>query len=151
MTAMMIEAKAGRSLIDEALFERLVKRIIKDEDIEQHLAERIMDQALALLGACAQNPGAPLAPSDIVDIGWHTFILFTRDYREFCERVAGRFIDHVPTDDDEPDAYGKAAHSRLVRTIGTIGAAGYVVDSDLWASGSLKCTQCHNGCTDSKR
>lgn len=151
MTAMMIEAKAGRSLIDEALFERLVKRITKDEGISRNFAERIMDQALAFLGACAQNPGAPLAPSTFVDISWHTFVLFTRDYREFCERVAGRFIDHVPTDDGDPGVHGKAAHSRLVRTIGTIGAAGFIVDGDLWMSGSSKCTQCHNGCTDSKR
>jgi SAM-dependent methyltransferase len=28
--------------------------------------------------------------------GWHAFILHTDDYAEFCQRVAGRFIHHLP-------------------------------------------------------
>jgi hypothetical protein len=36
------------------------------------------------------------------DPGWHTFVLHTRDYREFCRRVAGRFIDHGGCHDDPP-------------------------------------------------
>lgn len=36
------------------------------------------------------------APSGIVDGMWHCFILHTRLYREFCEKVAGGYIDHNP-------------------------------------------------------
>ncbi len=31
-----------------------------------------------------------------VDELWHTFILFTGLYSDFCQAVAGRFIHHVP-------------------------------------------------------
>lgn len=33
--------------------------------------------------------------SDIDDI-WHTFLLFTQEYQEFCLKYLGRFIHHVP-------------------------------------------------------
>lgn len=31
-----------------------------------------------------------------LDYFWHEFILFTRDYHEFCERYFGQFIHHRP-------------------------------------------------------
>lgn len=35
-------------------------------------------------------------PSEMVDEVWHQFILFTRDYDNFCRSVFGRFIHHQP-------------------------------------------------------
>lgn len=37
-------------------------------------------------------------PSQVVDIAWHEFILFTRSYSEFCTRALGRFLHHTPTE-----------------------------------------------------
>ena len=37
-------------------------------------------------------------PSKVVDSMWHEFILHTSAYREWCELVVGRFIDHVPAE-----------------------------------------------------
>jgi hypothetical protein len=37
-------------------------------------------------------------PSQVVDSMWHEFILHTSAYREWCELVVGRFIDHVPAE-----------------------------------------------------
>jgi hypothetical protein len=37
-------------------------------------------------------------PSQVVDIAWHEFILFTRAYKEFCDRGLGRFLHHTPTE-----------------------------------------------------
>jgi hypothetical protein len=31
-----------------------------------------------------------------VDEAWHQFILFTREYHEFCTRFAGRYLHHSP-------------------------------------------------------
>ena len=36
-------------------------------------------------------------PSIAVDGAWHEFILFTRDYAQFCDRGLGRFLHHTPT------------------------------------------------------
>ena len=97
MTA-TVQPTRGRSLISDELFDRLVRRIVQDDHIEQQLAERIVDQAVAFLYACARTTDTPLRPSKTVDIGWHTFILHTRAYAEFCDDVAGRFIHHEPED-----------------------------------------------------
>lgn len=160
MTITEIEAPpvaTGRSLVEPELFDRLTARIVADHDeIDHATAERIMDQALAFLGACAAST-APLSPAKLVDIGWHTFILHTKDYREFCDRIAGRFIDHVPTDDNGQDCQmcnacqdgggdGKA-HGALSASLTALALAeaGYVVDAPLWKDGG-NCSQCHNGC-----
>ena len=36
-------------------------------------------------------------PSQVVDVAWHEFILFTRHYNSFCEKAIGRFLHHTPT------------------------------------------------------
>ncbi|QVQ54174.1 hypothetical protein J4H86_11030 [Spiractinospora alimapuensis] len=144
-----------RDLITEELYDRLVRRIVKEENVAPEYAGRVMDQALAFLAACGENPGLGLSPSRSVDVGWHTFILYTRHYAEFCARVAGRFIHHEPT--DYPGAEGGTT---LRDTVSTIERAGYPVDVPLWnhsgvmdcefeQSGNEDCSQCHKGCTDS--
>ncbi|MEV8639432.1 hypothetical protein AB0395_48065, partial [Streptosporangium sp. NPDC051023] len=79
-----------RALINPALFDRLVARIRVDHPEHAGIAEPIMEQALAFLAACAANPGIGLGPSELVDIGWHTFLMYTADYAAFCQRTAGR-------------------------------------------------------------
>ena len=37
-------------------------------------------------------------PSQVVDVAWHEFILFTRSYQLFCKRALGRFLHHTPTE-----------------------------------------------------
>lgn len=41
-------------------------------------------------------PSVALVPSKQVDAIWHAHILDTRAYREDCQQVFGRFIDHYP-------------------------------------------------------
>lgn len=140
-----------RTLISPEMFGRLVYRIAVDHPEHAGRADEIMEQALAFLAACAARPGAGLAPSEIVDIGWHTFILYTKPYAEFCQRVAGRFIHHNPT-----DVAGHDAGSTASDTVSVLRELGLPVVEDLWAhsadcegSGTGKCSQCHQGCTDS--
>lgn len=50
--------------------------------------------------------GVPHAPSGAIDMYWHFFILHTKDYINFCEKVWGnfegdpRFRHHYPANDD---------------------------------------------------
>ncbi|WP_412753378.1 glycine-rich domain-containing protein [Krasilnikovia sp. M28-CT-15] len=136
----------------EELFSRLTARVaFEHPELAPDMPVRILDQALAFLGACAVTT-EPIGPSDLVDIGWHTFILYTRDYEAFCDRVAGRFIHHRP-DDAPGDGWPNTPESAAVpisNTVETIRAAGYRLDADLWNVGATSdCTQCHAGCTDS--
>lgn len=37
-------------------------------------------------------------PSQVVDVAWHEFILFTRKYENFCNKALGRFLHHTPAE-----------------------------------------------------
>lgn len=37
-------------------------------------------------------------PSQVVDVAWHEFILFTRKYDQFCSKALGRFLHHTPAE-----------------------------------------------------
>lgn len=37
-------------------------------------------------------------PSQVVDDLWHDFLLFTRIYRQFCDKAFGRFLHHTPVE-----------------------------------------------------
>ena len=47
---------------------------------------------------CAESDGAR-APSEAIDDIWHTALLFTRPYREFCSEALGAYIHHEPVED----------------------------------------------------
>ncbi|MCB1962852.1 MAG: hypothetical protein KDF24_06755 [Rhodocyclaceae bacterium] len=52
-------------------------------------------------------------PSQAVDDAWHEFILFTRNYQDFCRKGLRRFLHHVPA---EAMASPTAAQDGLRRT-----------------------------------
>ena len=37
-------------------------------------------------------------PSQVVDVAWHEFILFTKKYEEFCGNAFNRFLHHTPAE-----------------------------------------------------
>ena len=144
------DLRVGRELVEPELFHRLVQRVAEEHDHDLNMAARVVDQALAFLATTATHQGHPLSPSEIVDPGWHEFILHTVDYAEFCERIAGRFLHHVPTDLEDESASGEGSHDTLSYTVDAIDAAGFYVDTELWPTAHAgKCSQCHAGCTSS--
>lgn len=147
MTTNLISRRAAGDLLGPDLAGRLASRIVTDHpEIDLPTADRIVTQTVAFLTACGVHSGLPLVPSALVDIGWHTFILHTQEYTDFCRRIAGRYLHHTP-DEPEEGEHGKAAAARE-RTLGAIEAAGFVVDAELWPE-TAKCSQCYNGCSDS--
>ncbi|WKU07301.1 hypothetical protein [Micromonospora sp. HUAS LYJ1] len=140
--------RRGTSVVSPELFARLTDRIAKDHpELPDGMPARILDQALAFLAAAAVTT-MPIGPSNLVDIGWHTFILHTRDYAEFCDRIAGRFIHHEPEDGSEWPTAPTTEAVPLTRAIDAIASAGFEIDRPLW-HGKADCTQCHAGCYDS--
>jgi len=141
------QTRRGRDLVPPDTFERLSKRLKDEHGLDTDIATRVVDQAAAFLVACGASSG-PLSPSAAVDLGWHAFILHTRDYAAFCTAVAGDFIHHVPH--DEPSAENdEEIQAVLDRTMTAISNAGLTVDEELWrVKGGVKCSQCHNGCAD---
>lgn len=44
----------------------------------------------------AANQRAVAMPSQAVDELWHNFILYTRNYQQFCRRAFGHYLHHTP-------------------------------------------------------
>ena len=55
--------------------------------------------------------GIPNYWDEAVDVAWHTFILHTRDYADYCRGRYGHAIHHQPTGEPDPHAY-KLAYDR---------------------------------------
>ncbi|OHV29863.1 MULTISPECIES: glycine-rich domain-containing protein [Pseudofrankia] len=141
--------RRGRELVDETLFGRLTAKVAEDHPELTSDAERIVDQALAFLGACAGSPSR-FSPSHAVDVGWHAFLLHTREYAQFCARVAGRFLHHVP---EHPSEWGVTVLT-VADMVAAIERAGFHVERDLWTGRhgecqTTNCHQCHATCHDS--
>lgn len=138
---------ANKHLISDQLWTRLTNRIVKDEKVELEVAERIMDQALGFLLLCAiKTSNQPYSPSEMVDIGWHTFILYTREYAQFCDQIAGHFIHHSPSDEEGVN-YGT---DNIAHTVEAMKAAGIQVDEELWFGVGSCSNYCRNSCSGSK-
>jgi hypothetical protein len=136
-------ATIPRELIASGLFSKLTDRVAAVDGHDPDTAERIVEQALAFLVACARYPDGNLSPSEMVDTGWHAFILHTANYAEFCEQVAGRFIHH------RPNGPGAAASEQQAVgvTIAAMRNLGLQVDPDLRVP-RAECSQCYQGCAD---
>lgn len=58
----------------------------------------------AIAASSREEPVDCFITSDLekIDDMWHTFLLFTRDYSQFCERYFGYFLHHLPATGREP-------------------------------------------------
>ena len=152
-----VASATNQSLVSAELWNRLVNRIIKDLEFQQFFgdqdeatqrnwAERIMEQTLAFLKVSAVTSDGTLSPSTKVDIGWHTFLMYTREYADFCQQIAGRMIHHAPS--DVPDAAFKPGGA--ARATAAMLVNGMHVDQELWGTAAEcgdngACNSCCNG------
>lgn len=113
-----------RHLMSDDLWERMTNRLARDEGMDLDRAQRIMNEVLRFLLVCAHGKSGPYFCNRTVDVGWHTFILYTKDYAEFCERVAGRFLHHTP------DTYG--GRGNTLDTVAAIVQMHGAADLELW-------------------
>ncbi|NBE54031.1 glycine-rich domain-containing protein [Streptomyces boluensis] len=97
-------------------------------DMSEEMAARIVEEGLKFVAACSRNPGVGLAPSRIVDEGWHALILHSAVYADLCTSLDGEFVHHDPGYD--PTNYDPEI---LTRTRAAIAAMGWSADPDLWA------------------
>ena len=84
--------------------DRVVRRYMKDYGASKEMAEKCFRELTRSLLVCAIKPG-PKITSQSIDEMWHTFLLFTKSYKEFCEEYLGRFINHEPVEESKPHVY----------------------------------------------
>ncbi|MBI5153215.1 MAG: hypothetical protein HZA36_02030 [Parcubacteria group bacterium] len=98
-----------QSLISTQLFNVLAQGLMKrwaekEKTLSLHQAQRRVCECVSFLQVKALFPNDGLSPSQEVDEVWHLFLTYSREYEEFCTRLAGAFIHHIP--DDAPDGGG---------------------------------------------
>jgi hypothetical protein len=105
--AVIWTARERERLVRELPMPQFLKRKLRDtypmlSQKDAELVERGLRQFF--LACLRSNREFVAMPSRVVDSMWHEFILHTRAYREWCDLVLGRFVDHVPA-----EAIGKKA------------------------------------------
>lgn len=88
--------------IDSFDYEPVKRKVARDEkvtlDLDQGIENLKRYYAVALL-----DPLNLHAVSKEVDPFWHSHILFTSEYQNFCQSIFGEFVHHQPLDpEDKP-------------------------------------------------
>jgi hypothetical protein len=86
----------------------VVRRYAREHQVSLQVSAEIFGEMLKYLylSHCAsmnepENFGCVVsAEIEKIDWMWHTFLLFTQDYAEFCDRHFGVFLHHVPNDEE---------------------------------------------------
>jgi len=76
----------------------ILKRLIKKELATNEGDAKDGIKELLRFLYVAVNFSGSATPSVRVDDIWHEMILFTKDYSWLSQKLAGRFIDHIPSD-----------------------------------------------------
>ncbi|MER5662673.1 hypothetical protein [Streptomyces mirabilis] len=127
-TAVAAEPRTGRSLVMDTEFDMLAAFCADEYGLERCIADRVVDQALALVYVMGSTgEGAAMAPSQQVDPGWHTLILHTDWYADWCDRNFGYFLHHQPNSKTR-------THGLMTDVVRKIRAAGFDVDERLWGT-----------------
>ncbi|MFD9701339.1 glycine-rich domain-containing protein [Lentzea sp. NPDC059081] len=140
-------AKVAQAHIPTEFRMKWRSQIMREHDVAFVEADWIISDTLSFLTVGIANPSTSFRPSQKVDIGWHQFILNTREYAEFCDREAGYFIHHVPDEFTAPRRKETDVPGVLAPTVEAITNAGLPLHPELWLSGGERCSQCHSGCT----
>ncbi len=125
--------------------QQLVVRLMREHGVSEEEAKAAVIETCRFLALCAAYPEKQFVPSPMVDNGWHAFILFTREYANYCSRL-GRFIHHCPWDGD-----GIEHKETGLDTTSFMEEQGIEFNPGLWAA-ETKCStctyNCNNRCTD---
>jgi hypothetical protein len=116
---------------------RVVERHAQDQGISQASAALRFEGLKQFLAVAAIMPGRKVT-SQPIDAMWHTFLLFTKDYRGFCMDYLGRFIEHEPFEEPAPWAYADT-RQRAAALIGSL-------DPEMWPITAK--ADCTSGCQD---
>jgi hypothetical protein len=135
-----VESRPTRMPLDDILrysHPRVIERHAQDQGVSPEIAARRFEGLKQFLAVAAITPGRKVT-SEPIDAIWHTFLLFTRDYRGFCTDYLGRFIEHEPFEEPAPWAYARTRESAAA-LIGKL-------DHELWPLTAK--ADCTSGCQD---
>lgn len=119
------------SLIDEHDFSQVAERVSKETGITD---KKILDEGIENLkryyAVAFLDPLNAHAVSKSVDPFWHTHILFTKDYTQFCINIVDEYMHHDPL--DESDSTEVERIKNLYEYTRQIFAQMFKVTDDAW-------------------
>jgi hypothetical protein len=107
-------AQEVQSIISKGMqypMKKILERYCSEKSVSMKVAreqERELKRFLILFAINKQKLGMR---SDLDEL-WHTFILFTREYTDFCNEIAGFYIHHNPK--TEEDSSSNDTHESFI-------------------------------------
>lgn len=136
----------------------ILRRYALDFEIDFQTAKEHEREIKRFLVLCALNRSANYGMNGPIDDLWHTFLLFTREYQQFCHEIAGHFIHHIPNVPDQNGKKKKTGGDDYVRFLNDYEQVfGEKAAAHVWPRlpqkelvildcGEISCAGCH-GCT----
>lgn len=108
--------------IDPLVVPDLESDVWNSGKVKPTLSALVVGETGKFLYLCAAAPeGEVVRPSQMVDVGWHAFILRTRAYQDHCKRLGVEYIHHDPDSVDlgsDEKAGGVENTLRIMRDLG---------------------------------
>lgn len=131
--------------------DEVVQRFASDFKVSRQDADEVFLETKRWLWLCADEMSRAkdglgeriplLSEARAIDLMWHTFVIFTRDYARFCEKYFGFFVHHQPRTQVEKDAWAKrieADREGALRERRALMRRGYELVCDRLGQGVLK-------------
>jgi hypothetical protein len=81
--------------LEEYDFDKYISHVIRKNPNLMESVHTALEEYKNFLIACIDSNSVPV-PNEDVDAIWHSHILFTKDYFEFCHSFCGHYIHHTP-------------------------------------------------------
>ncbi len=90
------------------IFDRFKKGLHEKFGVaDKETAENLKKECLRYLTLCALHPEKEISMfNEMVDEYWHTFLLFSREYFDFCHDLGIPYIHHYPNVSEEKPKEG---------------------------------------------
>jgi hypothetical protein len=155
--AVSARSEIVRKVLEYPIPDTVIEKYVDKYGVTEQVARSHERELKRYLAMCLADPEAAYGMFGPVDEFWHTWILFTREWCEFSNAVAGRYIHHKPTTREEKRAVrssrGPSAYQRFLADYP--GYFGEEAPADLWprphgpkaAHGCASCsTSCGQNC-----
>ncbi len=121
--------RSKTSLEDVMKYENpdVVERIEKELGVTPQQAKALFDDLKRFLWLAAVTPPTTV-PTPQIDEAWHRFVLYTKDYADFCNIYFGGFLHHAPQRLGEK----RLEHADLFETIDAMHREFGGIPSDNW-------------------
>lgn len=111
---------------------KVLHRYMEENNLNLKTAKIHWIETLKFLDLCSDS-NFGCVPSKVVDEVWHTFILHTKAYRDFCNEYLGKFIDHNPTSTKE------VSFEKYKNTIELLNDRFGEINKEVWLTSSSLC------------